>query len=73
MRTSLEHCSNLARNLLLGCRNLKLFNQPKIVTFLQNNSEKLEKSLSNMDKSLCMSTEVFALIKRMRSGLVGNP
>ena len=26
-----------------------------------------------MDKSLCMSTEVFALIKRMRSGLVGNP
>ena len=24
-----------------------------------------------MDKSLCMYTEVFALIKRMRSGLVG--
>ena len=25
-----------------------------------------------MDKSLCMYTEVFALIKRMRSGLVGT-
>ena len=34
MLTSLEHCSNLARNLLIGCRNIRLFNQLKIVTFL---------------------------------------
>ena len=68
MRTSLEHCSNLAQNLLIGCRNLS-----KSSRSYKKNSEKLEKSLSNMDKNLCMSAEVFALIKRMRSGLVGNP
>ena len=75
MRTSLEHCSSLARNLHMGCRNFRLFNQLKLITFLlkkfRKNAEKFQKSLSNMDKSLCMYTEVFALIKRMRSGLVG--
>ena len=48
MRTNLEHCSSLARNLHMGCRNIRLFNQLKLITFLLKKFRKKCRKISEV-------------------------